>query len=73
MLSSWPVACWKRRLNSSSLASASALDEGGVVEVAVARLVLGHQKPSSRVTNRALIGSFWMARSMASRASSGSG
>src|SRR5262249_12570225 len=32
-----------------------------------------HQKPSSRVTKRALIGSFWMARSRAARAMSSLG
>ena len=48
------------------------LHERGVVQAAVLR-GLGHQSASSRAMKRALIGSFWMARSMASRASTGSG
>ena len=36
-------------------------------------VVTGHQMPSSRVTMRALIGSFWIARSSAPRATASSG
>src|SRR4029453_8131827 len=49
-----------------------AVDEAAVVEVAEA-LLAGHQSASSLVTKRALIGSFWMARSMAARATAASG
>jgi hypothetical protein len=40
-LSSWPVAAWKRRLNSSSLASRSFVDELVVGQVAQLGDVLG--------------------------------
>ena len=43
-----------------------------VGDVAQRLLGAGHQNASSRVTNRALIGSFWIARSMAARAMTGS-
>ena len=49
------------------------LQEPGIVDVVEGLRPGSHQKPSSRVTNLALMGSFWMARSMATRASSGSG
>src|SRR5439155_10846519 len=46
-----------------------ALDELVVGQVAdVSCLLIDHQNASSRVTTRALIASFWMARSRASRA-----
>src|SRR4051812_44678998 len=87
-LSSWPVAAWKRRLNSSSLASRGAGGRGeggvdpllfglgglglGVDVVRLVELVSGrHQNPpASRVMNRHFIGSLWIARRMASRATS---
>ena len=71
VLSSWPVTCWKRRLNSSCLASASRSTSSVVVELAELGVPLAIRLTSSRgaATNLALIGSFWMARSMASWAS----
>ena len=71
-LSSWPVTFWKRSLNSASFTSASSCTSAASSRLRYC-LVLGHQNASSRATKRALIGSFWMARSMASRASTGSG
>ena len=55
------------------LGLAQALDEvevGQVTQGSVGRL--RHQNASSRATKRALMGSFWMARSMAARAMAGS-
>src|SRR5690606_14364725 len=54
------------------LGLAEAADQLVVVEVAQRRALLRHQTSAStpaRITNLALIGSFWMARSMASLAS----
>src|SRR5262245_14217802 len=53
------------------LGLAQAVDEAAVVEVAEG--FPRHQSASSLVTKRALIGSFWIARSMAARATTASG
>ena len=68
VLSSWPVTCWKRRLNSLVLRLGEPVDQLVVAQLAELVVLVSHQIASSRVTTRALIGSFWMARSMASLA-----
>ena len=72
MLSSCPVTCWKRRFVASSFASSS-MPSSSTSLSPVSELGSGHDYTAWwRVTKRARTGSFWMARSIASRATTGS-